>query len=850
MATRKPNLKIKIGLDDKPAVRQLKEFRREFKRSAANINASLELVQKGTRLIGSALSGLTSQLRAVTQVSRDYEKATMEVATIADKASFPMAKIRDITLELGATYGSDVTENAKSLYQTISAGVTNAADAQKILSVSSELAIGGLTTTTVAVDALTNVSNAYGKEAVQAFGGVRGIADSMSLAVVHGKTTIEELASSLGAIAPTAAAVGVPLDDLLSAIAAITSQGISTTEAITSLNGIFGALQKQTSKTREEAERLGIDFNVAALRAKGLGGLLQEVRDNAGLTDESFLKLTGRTEALKGALALTTEGGRKNVEVLEAMANKAGTSDRAFEMMSRTFGAQMEKLSSLTKTAKIELGDYLIKNEDFKKLLGDIEDGLKDIIKELRDEGPAIRETVSSLVQGIRDIASIVKNNKAEILLLTKLFIAAKLAAGASVVAGGVKGLAGSVLKGGALYKAGQLVASNPALLAGAAGTGAIVAGLGAAGGTLSEKQARAAIGDLPAPRPGQMGYRKPADLDAILKKNPQAFRMIVIGGDEHEFEPMTITGTKKKKKKKKEKSARQKEIERLVAEQIEAEQKARKDAADRSIALDSLALVAEREKIDQVNELIRLEMDARKKGNEELADLYGQKAFIVDAGLIESQDKLNKEIEQQERHHEAIQQMGQRITSMVASGISSTIGATVKALATGADGIDVMLKKMLGGIISNIGTMLIQMGTSALVLQLFSVIPALAPFAGPPGMSATAGAVALATGAGLVALGSSMGGTSSAKSSRGSRASASSRGSVNGGARNYGGSRIPGSDAPRGFVSAANSGPVVNNINVTFGRGVVMGTATEVARKISDISNDRNRLRLGMAGA
>ena len=153
MATRKPNLKIKIGLDDKPAIRQLKEFRREFKRSAANINASLELVQKGTRLIGSALSGLTNQLRAVTQVSREYEKATMEVATIADKASFPMAKIRDITLELGATYGSDVTENAKSLYQTISAGVTNAADAQKLLSVSSELAIGGLTTTTVAVDA-------------------------------------------------------------------------------------------------------------------------------------------------------------------------------------------------------------------------------------------------------------------------------------------------------------------------------------------------------------------------------------------------------------------------------------------------------------------------------------------------------------------------------------------------------------------------------------------------------------------------------------------------------------------------------------------------------------------------
>jgi len=846
MATRKPNLKIKIGLDDKPAIRQLKEFRREFKRSAANINASLELVQKGTRLIGSALSGLTNQLRAVTQVSREYEKATMEVATIADKASFPMAKIRDITLELGATYGSDVTENAKSLYQTISAGVTNAADAQKLLSVSSELAIGGLTTTTVAVDALTNVSNAYGKEAVQAFGGVRGIADSMSLAVVHGKTTIEELASSLGAIAPTAAAVGVPLDDLLSAIAAITSQGISTTEAITSLNGIFGALQKQTSKTREEAERLGIDFNVAALRAKGLGGLLQEVRDNTGLTDESFLKLTGRTEALKGALALTTEGGQKFGEVSEAMANKAGTSVRAFEMMSRNFGEKMDKLASLTKIAKIELGDYLIKNEDFKKLLGDIEEGLKDIIKELRDEGPAIRETVSSLVQGIRDIASIVKNNKAEILLLTKLFIAAKLAAGASVVAGGVKGLAGSVLKGGALYKAGQLVASNPALLAGAAGTGAIVAGLGAAGGTLSQKQARAAIGDLPAPRPGQMGYRKPADLDAILKKNPQAFRMIVIGGDEHEFEPITITGTPKKKKKKKKKDRFEKETEKLIAEKASADIEFARGFAD----LDSLALVAEREKIDQVNELIRLEMDARKKGNEELADLYGQKAFIVDAGLIESQDKLNKEIEQQERHQEAMQQMGQRITSMVASGISSTIGATVKALATGADGIDVMLKKMLGGIISNIGTMLIQMGTSALVLQLFSVIPALAPFAGPPGMSATAGAVALATGAGLVALGSSMGATSSAKSSRGSRTSASSRGSVNGGARNYGGSRIPGSDAPRGFVSAANSGPVVNNINVTFGRGVVMGTATEVARKIGDIANDRNRLRLGMAGA
>ena len=842
MASRKPTVRIKIGLDDKPAIRQLKQFRSEFKRSATQINSSLELIQKGVSLVGSAFGPVVSGLKAATKAASEFQVATREVASIADSTTFPLEKIEGLTRELAATYGGPAKDQAKALYQAISAGATTSAKAQEILHEANKLSIGGLTSVETAVGSLAAIVNAYGEDVVS----FREVSDALSTTVVHGVTTMEELATSIGAVVPAAVAVGVPLDDLLSAIAAITTQGISTSEAVTSLNGVLTALQKQSRKTTDEAERLGVRFDVAALRAKGLAGLLNDVVSSSKLTDESMLRLTGRTEALKSALALTARNGEKMAAVSEAMAKKTGTATRAFKLMDETFKQRVRRLEALWSNAAIALGDYLIKNEDFAELLSDIEEMVATFTAEIKANGPAIRKTVSEFVSGVRTIAGVLKNNREEFGLLLKVLIAAKAAAGVAAIAGGVKGLVGGAAGAGIAGKAVGALKANPAAAAGVAGTAGLAWLMSKLGAFVPKGGARAMVGELQAPRPGQPGYRKPFS-DPDVQKSKPGF-LVTITDQSYDFSAgsnVTVLekpGSKSKKGRGGKKGKAPLSEESQLAIVAGALSEMQRQILDDGGAFARAQIEAEHERVKAMNDLARKEVDARRLGNDELADLYGAKRFEIENDLAETSPLLDKQIAAQERHVATVNELGSQLLAATTSGIGNTIAGLTAAIASGEEDLGAAVKRMLGTVISNIGLMLIQMGTAALALQLFSLIPALAPFVGPPGMSATAGAIALGTGIALVAAGSALGSSSSSSGSSGARTRAG------GGASVGGAFRAPTSDVPSGF-EPAGGGPVSNVINVTFGRGVVFGTPTEIARTIGDMSSTRDRLRLGFQG-
>jgi len=852
-----PSLRIRIGLDDKAAIRELKNLRRQFRRSATEINSSLELVSKGTRLIAGPLMGIGRALAGAAKEAGEFQRATAEVVTIANKAEFPLSKINEITKELGATYGGPVKEQAKGLYQAISAGATDAKSAIKILSVANELSIGGLTSLNNSVDMLTSVVNVYGAATTDA----RDVSDSFFLAIREGKTDAEQLAAVIGSIAPVAKSVGVSYQELLSALAAITSQGVSTSEAATSLVGVFSALQKQTSKSQKEAKRLGIEFSVAALRAKGLSTFLSEIVNNSKRTDSTLVTLAGRTEALKSILALTNENGKKFNSTLSEMDKRAGLTRKAFKIMADTFGERMKMTSGLFQQAKIDLGEFIIKNEDFKALIDDIDESLKEVIAEIRDNGPQIRETVSEFARGIRSIALTVKENRSEFLLLLSLFAAAKVLAGIGSASVGIAALGGitGVATAGKIARG---IATNPALIAGAAGTGALLAGLDAMGGTLDRKTARAAIGDLPAPRPGQAGYVKP-----ILPTRPSKLRMTRLVNNEGsdlsfgDDEGLRVTGAGSKIAKEKEAAEkkraaalkallakRKREIERWRRDEIAA-----KIDFERSFAaLDLLRINAETVRTDAINELNAERAEAMARGNEDLAAAIDARIAIIKAGTDAGDEASKKEIDSLRDREAAQKESFKRIHAAVANGVASSISSIIQATAEGEAVSAKMLGKLVGGVIRNLGIMLVQMGTSALVLQLFSLIPAMAAFAGPPGMSAAAGAASLVAGASMIALGSSMGSSSGSTGSTarpslgGGRSSERDQSVANARARMGGASGV----LPRGFVANKSNAPIQNVFNVTFGRGVVFGTPTEIARKIGDLTDDRSRLRLGMAGA
>lgn len=91
-----------------------------------------------------------------------------------------------------------------------------------------------------------------------------------------------------------------------------------------------------------------------------------------------------------------------------------------------------------------------------------------------------------------------------------------------------------------------------------------------------------------------------------------------------------------------------------------------------------------------------------------------------------------------------------------IGSSIGNLMADAISAIASGSKSALEAIGGMLGGIVTMLGQMLIQLGTAALVASALSAIPFFAPLVGGPG-AAAAGVAAIAAGAVMVAAGAGL---------------------------------------------------------------------------------------------
>lgn len=284
---------------------------------------------------GAAIAGLTRN-------ALQFSDAMAEVSTLVDTATFDVRLLTREVLAQSAAYGSFPAVQAKAAYAIISAGATSAAQATDILTASNKLAVGGVTSVEVAADGLTSVLNAYGDAVASA----SDVTDTLFVGIRAGKTTADELAASLGKVAPVAAAANVPFTELVASIAALTKGGISTKESVTGVRAVLASIVKPTQQASDAAARLGIDFTVAGLQSKGLAGFLEDVVEKTGGSSDELAQLFTGVEALVPVLALAGGAGEDFVEILAQMEERGGSTEEAFRKIANSPGFQLNRVFS------------------------------------------------------------------------------------------------------------------------------------------------------------------------------------------------------------------------------------------------------------------------------------------------------------------------------------------------------------------------------------------------------------------------------------------------------------------------------------------------------------------------
>lgn len=289
-------------------------------------------------------------------MAAEFEASMAEVSTLVDTTSVDMQKLAEGVLQLYRSLPVESLEElTNGLYNVISAGVP-ASEAVEYLGVAAKAAVGGVTDVNTAVNGLTTATNAFASQGLTA----QEAADKFFTAVRLGKTTFAEISGSIGNVAGLANSLGISLDDLLSNMTALTLGGLNTSTAFNSLRQILANVAKPTKELTDSYPELAKQFDLSALKTKGLTQFMTELAGKLQGNDDAAVKMFGSVEALNAVLSLTADGGTRLNSIQEQMANSAGASALAFEKMAGTNKALNQVLKNEFAAAMIELGEKIL----------------------------------------------------------------------------------------------------------------------------------------------------------------------------------------------------------------------------------------------------------------------------------------------------------------------------------------------------------------------------------------------------------------------------------------------------------------------------------------------------------
>jgi len=332
-------LTVKIGADLKGlsvglsrAVSQVKGFSLKTQAYMKANAASFKSLGRNLAIMGAVITAFSY---GSVKAFAGFEQEMANVSTMLDDVGMKqMPAFTDAIQNMSVEFGEATNSLSKGLYDILSASVAPE-KALGVLDASAKAAKAGLTDTGVAADAVTTILNAYSMEADKA--GV--VTDKLFAIVKRGKTTFGELAPNIGMVATTASVAGFSLDELGATIATLTRAGLSTSEAITSVNGVLRAFLKPTDEAKELARGLGFELNTATLQSEGLYGVLQKLK---GVSPEELSILAPRIQGLRGfASALKQLEGYATD--LDTMLNSLGMTQAAYDKNTATLTHSMAK---------------------------------------------------------------------------------------------------------------------------------------------------------------------------------------------------------------------------------------------------------------------------------------------------------------------------------------------------------------------------------------------------------------------------------------------------------------------------------------------------------------------------
>ncbi len=227
-------------------------------------------------LVNGVIASAVSELKNFDAQLRDIQSITQE-----SDGSIQMLGKDLLGLVLsGQLAGTSASEAARSIYLLVSAGYSTD-ESLKLVQVAAEGAAAGLSDTYTTSQLLIGILQAYQLPVSSA----TAVMNTLFAGVTSGVLHFKDFTSSLGLVIPTAAALNIPLNQIVAAVDTLTLQGQTASRAITNLNAVLTAFLKPNKDLAGVIDHLGYSSGEAMIRMLGVPGALKAIE--AAASDNS-----------------------------------------------------------------------------------------------------------------------------------------------------------------------------------------------------------------------------------------------------------------------------------------------------------------------------------------------------------------------------------------------------------------------------------------------------------------------------------------------------------------------------------------------------------------------------------
>jgi broad specificity phosphatase PhoE len=305
-----------------------------FDKSATGMLSQFSALGSGGSKLGKILSpknlglvglvvGLEQAGEAAFNFSKEMQSAFAQVQTLSanfvEQSEEALKGIENITNVVPV----DTVNTIQGLYQVVSAGFSDVADAMIVLEAASKGAVAGVTDVNTAVDGVTTILNAFNLQATDA----DEVMSAFFTTVRLGKTTFGEIGSSISNVASIAANFNIKFKDVLAGVATLTKSGVPTAQAVTQIRSAILA-------TSEVAGDM-------VFQGRSMQEAFALIRESAGGSNTELREMLGRVEALNGVLGLTGDKATVAAGDLNELQTSVGELEKAFGIMVDTTESKM-----------------------------------------------------------------------------------------------------------------------------------------------------------------------------------------------------------------------------------------------------------------------------------------------------------------------------------------------------------------------------------------------------------------------------------------------------------------------------------------------------------------------------